>query len=230
MPSAVDPSSAVVNCAPGEQGCSLSGCRRWAARSGHHVVSGPSAGDDRIAAESHITEAWRDGRALGDLVQGGFRSPSGAALVDSNLSLMSAAIPAQMGADCDVPPPVRTCWRKTIFTPVNGSPTAATSGTSRRSWGPAAASTVCHGGLSYSDDAPPAVPPASAVRHTRDCSASQLPSESVDIRVAAHRRHHPASMPPSVHSDVVRTRRIDQFSPLHSRPPDPSEASNAVVP
>ena len=45
---------------------------------------------------------------------------------------ITAASPAQIGADCEVPPPT-TCWPlKMIRTPVNGSATAETSGVNRR--------------------------------------------------------------------------------------------------
>ena len=49
----------------------------------------------------------------------------------SRYSFISAVNPAQTGADSEVPPPTITCWLKTIFTPVNGSATAAMSGVSR---------------------------------------------------------------------------------------------------
>ena len=96
---------------------------------------------------------------------------------------ITAVRPAQIGADCDVPPPTTTWPSRTILTPVKGSATAATSGVMRipvlRSDGTACAATCCHGGSSNSDETPPPVPWESGTSN-QVCSDTHSPSASVD--------------------------------------------------
>ena len=157
------------------------------------------------------------------------KSPSGDSPLALRSSLVRAAIPAHSGAACEVPPPTTTCCRKTNLTPVNGSATAATSGTSRRSAGPASGLTICHDGLPNNWEAPPALPWVKGTSY-HDCSPSQPPSASVDSVVpptaVISGTEATASTPTS--SGVGGS---DQFlPPRHSRPARSPVASKAVVP
>src|ERR1700733_5389386 len=104
----------------------------------------------------------------------GLRSPSRRPPFSSMYWSITAVIPAQIGAACEVPPPTRTCWLKTIFTPVKASATAETSGMSRRFGLVAGSTACCHDGRSNSDETPPPVPCDSGTS-TQACSAIQPP-------------------------------------------------------
>ena len=134
-----------------------------------------------------------------------------------------------MGAACDVPPPTKTFWSKMMRTPVNGSDTAETSGTSRRSGSSVPIPTVCQSGRPNSVEAPPAVPRMSGLLY-QDCSESHVPWASVDSLVP----------PTTVISGMDATASTPTWSGLgsaeklspfrHSRPARSPEALNAVVP
>ena len=142
---------------------------------------------------------------------------------------ITAANPAQMGADIEVPPAAIRCWPKTIAMALSGSATAATSGVSRLPWPLPTASPSCQGGRSKRADTPPPVPcDSGASNHA--CSEIHRPSLSVDRVVpptlVISGNDATASSPMSSGLGGA-----DQFCPpLHSRPARSPLALNAVVP
>src|SRR6201995_4596700 len=135
-----------------------------------------------------------------------------------------------MGAACDVPAPTASCWLKTIFTPVNGSATADTSGARRRRLlSRSIDRALCHAGRPNNADTPPLVPCDSG-ESTQACSPIHPPFWSVERVV-----------PPT---DVIAGRDDTASSPmssgpggddhssppLHSRPAVAPLASKAEVP
>ena len=160
----------------------------------------------------------------------GLRSPIACPPFAIRYWFITAASPAQIGADCEVPPPTTCCCLNTIRTPVNGSATAAMSGVNRLLGVPIRRTRPrCHSGRSNSADTPPPVPWDSGTSN-QACSASHAPLASVDRVV-----------PPTLvisGSDATESSPIsarpggdDQSCPpLHSRPARSPLALNAVVP
>ena len=96
---------------------------------GDQVVTRPG-GVNSVSAEGHVAKG-RQHCARGDPIQRGLRSPIARPPLAIRYWFITAVSPAQIGADCEVPPPTNCCCLNTIRTPVNGSATAATSGVKR---------------------------------------------------------------------------------------------------
>ena len=141
-------------------------------------------------------------------------SPIALPPLDFRYCVITAVRPAQMGADCEVPPPTTVSPLSTIFTPVNGSATAEMSGVNRlpvlRLPGTCPAATRCHGGMPKSDDTPPPVPWDSGTSN-QACSASHRPWASVDRVV-----------PPTL---VISGREEMESSPTSAGPGGESQSS-----
>src|SRR5215211_2741602 len=71
------------------------------------------------------------------------------------------------------------CWSNTIFTPVNGSATAATSGVNRCAESRFVLTPLCHPGRENNADTPPLLP-WDNTKSPQACSASHIPPASVD--------------------------------------------------
>src|SRR5215208_5808393 len=159
----------------------------------------------------------------------GLRSPSACPPLAIRYCVITAAKPAQIGADCDVPPPTSCCWLNTICTPVNGSATAATSGVSRRVGSLSANTDRCHSGLSNKDDTPPPVPCDSGTSN-HACSACHTPLASVDSVVPPTSTISGSEAIESSPTSLAPGGDDQSSPPLHSRPARSPLALNAVVP
>ena len=86
-------------------------------------------------------------------------SPSGRPPLAIKYWFISTVSAAQIGAAWEVPAPTYSFCAKMNLTPVNGSPTAATSGDNlRRAVSRSTDSVSCHSGRANSSDTPPLVP------------------------------------------------------------------------
>src|ERR1700758_4053408 len=159
----------------------------------------------------------------------GFNAPAARPPLAIRYWSIIAVSPAQIGAACEVPPPVSTLPSNTIRAPVNGSAAAETSGDSRCVESRVVDTPRCQSGRSNSADPPPLLPVLSGgLNHA--CSASHMPLASSD-----------SAVPPTAvisGSDEIASRPTsdgpggdDQSSPpLHCRPALSPLAANADVP
>src|SRR5689334_21396886 len=134
-----------------------------------------------------------------------------------------------MGADCDVPPPTRSCRSNTIRTPVNGSATAATSGVSLHVGSFCVITERCQSGRSNNDDTPPPVPCDSGTSN-HACSACHTPFASVDSVVPPTSSSSGSDATESSPTSLAPGGDDQSCPPLHSRPARSPLALNAVVP
>src|ERR1700741_2473928 len=112
----------------------------------------------------------------------GFNAPAARPPLGIRYWPIIAVSPAQIGAACEVPPPVSTLPSNTIRAPVNGSAAAETSGDNRCDESRAAATLRCQSGRENSAETPPLLPMLSGgLNHA--CSASHIPLESSESAV-----------------------------------------------
>src|ERR1700758_3788354 len=159
----------------------------------------------------------------------GFNAPAAPPPLAIRNWSITAVSPAQIGAACEVPPPVSTLPSNTIRAPVNGSAAGETAGDIRCVESRVADTLRCQSGRPNSADTPPLLPMLSGgLNHA--CSASHMPFPSTDSAVpptaVISGSDETASSPTSDGPGGE-----DQSSPpLHCRPALSPVAANADVP
>src|SRR3954466_8023828 len=159
----------------------------------------------------------------------GLRSPSGRPPFSTRYWFITAASPDQIGADCEVPPPTNCLPFKTIFTPVNWSATAETSGVSLRPRSLSGNTARCHGGRSNRADTPPPLPSDSGTSN-QACSDCHTPAASVDRVVPPTSVISGSDATESSPMSASLGGDDQSWPPLHSRPARSPLALKAVVP
>ena len=145
------------------------------AEAGHQVVAGRRRRRPRCRRGSR-----RGSRAAVSprrpCTASGLRSPSSRPPLATRYWFITAAMPAQIGAACEVPPPTNCLPSNTILTPVNGSATAATSGVSLRSWSSIRQHRALPRRAGRTTTTPRRRCPATAARRTRPARTATRPA------------------------------------------------------